>query len=269
MIDFDIEHCIAIGIDLSFSSTALVALNCKNGEVIHTAFETSKKKFVDPEMDILKVRSRGAKDVDLYIAERRYSVVSFLENVICNHLDLSCGTKIFVALEGYAMSAHSTRSLETAELCGSLRNALYAEGIAHRIYDPLSIKLFATGNGFAKKVEMVKAASESGFTVRDEFFEDGEKFKQSLFIDGKVYDRDVKGPGADLCDAFHIASFLKCELMLRKGLTTLAELKDHQRKVFLRVTKGNPINLLDKPFIEKQEEVIKRRKIKNEPTRGN
>lgn len=254
--NFDLDTCTLVGIDLSFSSTALVALNCRDGRVINRGYETTRKKFKDAYSSVLCVQSRKKdQDVDQYIADRRDKVLSF----IADFLDdvMPCDGRTFVALEGYAFTLRSTRLLETAEVSGALRGELYSHCIPYRIYDPMSIKLFATGHGSAKKIEMVTTAVQAGFDVPASLLEEGMKFEQPLYINNEPAYKDVKGPGVDLSDAFHIATMLRTELMLRKGLVVLDRLKDHQRRVFLRTTKGNPVNMLEKPFVMKPELSVK------------
>ncbi len=43
----------------------------------------------------------------------------------------------------------------------------------------------------------------------------------------------------------------RTELRLRAGTLTLADLPDEERRIFLRVTKPFPLNVLDRPWIER------------------
>jgi hypothetical protein len=52
----------------------------------------------------------------------------------------------------------------------------------------------------------------------------------------------------DLCDAYGLARLLLLELELRSGITKLSDLNEIEIRVFNRITKAFPVNLLDRDF---------------------
>ena len=59
----------------------------------------------------------------------------------------------YVALEGYAYGA-SGNNFDIGEFVGYIKTMIYLAHIPMRIYDPNSIKKFATGRGVADKLTM-------------------------------------------------------------------------------------------------------------------
>jgi hypothetical protein len=139
--------------------------------------------------------------------------------------------------------------LEIAEVAGLFKNTLWDWATPLRIHDPMSVKLWATGNAYAKKIEMRKSAEAEAFHLPDELFGVGTKFGNPIVVGESHYTHDITGPGTDLVDAYHLACMARYEILVRRGLVSLDKLDDKKRRVFLRVTKKHPVNLLDRPFI--------------------
>jgi Holliday junction resolvasome RuvABC endonuclease subunit len=143
------------------------------------------------------------------------------------------GKPSYAAIEGYAMNAKGlVFNIAEATMCTKL--SLYENDIPFRIYDPNSIKKFATGHGNAGKVEM------------HESFKELSELKVNL---SKL--PELKCPREDLIDAFFIASLLQIELKLRYGIITLRDLPPETIMIFNRTTRFYPENILARQFIRK------------------
>ena len=150
-------------------------------------------------------------------------------------LNFVIGSEIII-FEGYSYSSVG-KTFQIAEFCGGIKLKCYDIGIKIRIMDPLSVKLFSTGKGNSDKVEMCQAYSKLSFS-------------EKLDLDESFFTQ--KGsPAEDIVDAFWMLQMLLTELKLRKGLILMKDLQENQIRVFNRVTKSNPVNLLDTPFLSK------------------
>jgi len=138
----------------------------------------------------------------------------------------------YVAIEDYALGAKG-RVFDIAEFTGGLKLKLYEGGYNIRLYSIGTIKMFATTKGDAKK------------PVMQEYFEKEKGIPDlSKLPDGK-------SPKADVIDAYFITKLLQMEMKLRHGIVTLQQLTLEQIRVFNRVTKANPVNLLAQDFLTK------------------
>lgn len=139
----------------------------------------------------------------------------------------------YVAFEGYAYAAKG-KVFDIAEATMVTKLRMYDNGCKIRIYDPNTIKKFASGHGNADKVRMGESFNKF----------DGMKPEIDLLA-------DAKSPKEDIVDAFFAAKLLQLELKLRKGLIAVKDLPMKQIEVFNRVTKAYPENILVRPFIHK------------------
>jgi Holliday junction resolvasome RuvABC endonuclease subunit len=62
-----------------------------------------------------------------------------------------------VCYEGYSMGSRNGRMFDIGELGGVLKTLFYERGLPTLIVPPSTLKLFVTGKGNAKKVDMVEA----------------------------------------------------------------------------------------------------------------
>lgn len=148
-----------------------------------------------------------------------------------------------IAIENYAFSANSSRLLQLAEFIGILKSILWSNGYFIRMIDPTSVKMFATGGGIALKKDMVEKAGKCGFEVPKELLKEVKKKKRGLVLD------ELDGVGTDLADSYFLAKLATTEVLLRFGIMGLQDLRDKERRIFLRVTKCNPVNMLDKEYL--------------------
>lgn len=257
------EGCIMssyiIGIDLSLNHFGFVGTDVE-WKFPFFAFMTDQAKFMKGNYDwyrfLLDSRDRKKEeDIDAYTARRRNTVIRFMSDttkLFTNHLR-TVGLDVehsitYVAFEGYSYGSKSAGLFELAEVTGCIQNGMYEVGGSIRLYDPLSVKMFATGNARCLKKDMVEVAEKLCPTFKD--FSKFVKTKTKKTALGPVEEFD--GPGTDLADAYFLARLLTYELDLRSGEKELKDLTDQERRVFLRVTKGNPVNILEKPFARKE-----------------
>ena len=78
------------------------------------------------------------------------------------------------------------------------------------------------------------------------------KIKRSKKKKSGLVIEDLDGPATDLADAYFLARMLYTELEVRTGRILLSQLDEGERRIFLRVTKAYPVNILDRQFICKE-----------------
>jgi len=278
----NIKKC--LGIDLSINSPGLVALDLESGAIIKWGYLTALKKFMletsNTSIHVCEYRDmKKSKDEetspDLFSIKKKAFLVDFVgkvidsllfhaplvpakiqeqDDLIIKYLGGKPNEYLAVAMEGYAYGAsNSSCVFDLAEIGGYIKLQLWKRGIPLRMYDPLSVKLWATNHGHAKKFEMVNAARELGFDIPEDLFASGSKMKVPMYDGETLREKDLTGPGTDVADAFHIASMLRTEILVRNGVIKLEDLTEKQRRVFLRTTTHSPINLLAQNFIINEE----------------
>lgn len=223
------------GVDMSINSPAIVKFFIDdNYNVINKEFLTFSKikKYTgeskDGRIEYIK-KSSFKNNINQYV---------YMRDIITEFI----GEIDYVAFEGYAYSAKG-HVFDIAEATASIKIDLFDKRIPLRIYDPASIKMYATTKGNADKIRM-----EDNF----ELIETEERFDLSFLP--MVYEKDSgKGnPKDNIVDAFFICKLLLIELKLRSGFINLKDLdNDKQIAIFNRVTKSNPVNILDTDFIVK------------------
>lgn len=235
---------VVIGCDISLNHGGFCFLDdC--GKVIDWKFFHDVKKYVtaDPNHGVLTNMKKGPEETSHAYDMRR---IAHYREMFCQHilgeLDVTYLPDVYYSIEGYAMgmgSKNTNRLLQIAELTGVVKNTIYGCGSKMRIHDPKTVKLFAC-HGSANKIEMREAAAQNGFEIPDNLF----KVKKS-----KGRPDDLDGPGTDVIDAYWLGQMLVLELRLRDGLIVMSDLPHNQIKVFNRVTKTYPVNVLARPFI--------------------
>lgn len=144
----------------------------------------------------------------------------------------------YVALEGYAFAAKGL-IFDIAEGCGIAKRRLYKRGIKLRIYDPSSIKKFATNMGNADKIHM-----------EEDYEKCIDKFDLSFLP--MVREGKSGNPKDNVVDAFFICKLLQLELKIRHGLILLKDLDLKKIEIFNKVSKKYPESLLTRSFIERR-----------------
>lgn len=244
------------GLDISLRHFGLVEIGVE-GCVRNYWFMTDTKKFVDadpshglyykplPDLDSESENFRRTRLIKRFLGEKLG-----LDLTPESFYGLSSA---YVAVEAYGFATMSPKFAEIAEQTGSIKHWLLEHGAQLRLHDPDSVKMFGAGNGHALKKDMVLALVGSGSGP------DWEKaifFPQNLLktVNKKVgvkkqqVVQEFDGPGTDLADAYWLAQLVRIEVMLRTGQITLADLSEMKVRVFNRVTKAFPNNLLDRPF---------------------
>ena len=147
----------------------------------------------------------------------------------------------YVGIEDYAYGA-SMRAHQIGELGGIARLVCFNSGIKLRLHDPLSLKMFVTYNGHAKKPEIEKC-------VKKRWGQDFSEYNPPTRKGSKKENREVS---EDLADAFGICQLVSLEIKLRAGTVLLKDLgHEKEIQVFNRVTKAYPISLLSREWIQK------------------
>ena len=137
-----------------------------------------------------------------------------------------------IGIEDYAFAASSSSLYQYGEL-GGLARWIFRDR-RFRFQDPLSVKLFAAGKGNAKPAEVEEA-------VRKRWGQDFRRFNAGASAEPRISD--------DLAVAYVIARMVIVEQALRCGTMRLDELEEGEIRVFNRVTKRNPVNLLARGWI--------------------
>jgi Holliday junction resolvasome RuvABC endonuclease subunit len=139
---------------------------------------------------------------------------------------------------GWISGGKSAGVYQVGEVGGVLRLGIYRDGgIKLRTYDPMSVKLARTGDGHASKEEMMKVAREELADYNTDFYN---KLKE---MPDKIFEH--------IADAMAVSFLLRLELKVRRGEVTISDLEPHLVRVFNRVTKGMPMCILDRPFIQR------------------
>lgn len=149
----------------------------------------------------------------------------------------------YIAQESYSYASKGAAIFEIAEMAGILKQKIWDFGIKHRLYEPTTIKMFATDNGHANKIEMYLA-----YLKLENVF-DLSKFPIPVKKEGS-------SPTSDIVDAHWIVALLLLELKIRKGLIQVKDLPTKKMKsIFLKPKKIKKkkelVSLLESPFIQK------------------
>jgi len=235
------------GLDISPDHSGVVCLN-EDGSVFDYTYLTTTKKLleVDPEHAALLSKKGKDESKDIFRLRR---MNEYLEHLM--DFERKVSTSLFpsyYSIEGYAYRSKTTSICQIAELTGYLKHMIFEGGGKIRIHDPLTVKLFATNSGRCLKKDIVEKAA-LWFDIPEGLVKK-KQIKKKGFAN-KIEEFD--GPATDLADAFFLAKMLYTELRLRDGSITIGNLSEKERRIFLRVTKAYPVNILDRPFVCKEE----------------
>lgn len=226
------------GWDISLGHGAMIELT--NGKLSnhwiisdHQFTKRIKKQFPIQVGKILSppVAPKRDKDQGCFSAERLDWWYSFLEA----HVKATRPT--FVAIEDYAYGA-AHRAHQIGEVGGAARRLLWHYRIPFRLHDPLSVKMFATGKGDAKKLDMIR----------------GVEARWDISFRTAYPDLAFMENVEDLADATTVSQLLHLELQLRRGIVRLQDLPEKDIQIFNRTTKTYPTNILGRNFIVKKQE---------------
>jgi len=253
------------GLDLSINGTGIVCVELDNDLNVlsqdYLGFTSVKKLVTDKILFFKKENFSDYIEKNLWVLEK---IKDFIKDVE------------YVSIEDYALNAKG-RVFDIGEYTGLIKHVLYAEDKKIRLYDPLSIKLFACGTGNTKidktfmqyayeqkenfkefmSSDEMKAVCDA-LRIKNETENEEEKNKRKFFFKEMFGEKsslefkslpDYKSPKADVIDAYYILKMLQLELKLRKAKISLSDLPEYIIKVFNRVTKSRPINILATPFL--------------------
>ena len=216
------------GLDLSINGSGCVRLELdKNLDIINKEY-----------LSFTQVKKNSTKEI-LYFSKKQFKN-NFEQNAwtVANIFKICEGCE-YVAIEDYAFGAKGM-VFHIGEFIGEIKRFMYwgwdknNQGTNLRLYDPCSIKMWATDRGNATKEDMVDAY--------DKIHKD--PFKLTFLNRFGSHKEDI-------VDAYFIATLLVTELKLRKGLTQLKDLTEKQIQIFNRTTKSHPTNILATAFYHK------------------
>lgn len=235
---------IVIGLDISLDHGGLIALDADGG-VMDYMYITSIKKLADVSLKNSILLSKKGKEESKEVFRLR-RLNEYLEALTVFERRVSVfNVPAYYSIEGYSYASQSTSICQIAELTGHLKHYLFnKEDNKIRIHDPLSVKLFATNKGNCLKKDVVNRAQQA-FDIPEGLIKKKMIKKKKLSVTIEEYD----GPATDIADAYFLARMLYRELTLRDGDVSLNQLGENERRIFLRVTKAFPVNLLDRDFI--------------------
>ena len=147
----------------------------------------------------------------------------------------------YAAVEDYAYGKSGAlgQIFSLAEFEGNIKLKWIELGKKMRLYSVNSNKKFFSGYGLSDKIGM-----RDGFDAWTET-------KPDLSTLPEVDNGKGVSPTSDICDAYALCEFLRCELKLRAGIIQLHQLPKHQIECFNIVTKECPTGMLTAPFITK------------------
>lgn len=220
------------GLDLSLNHGAIVQL--KNGKLDNFWFWTVRadvsKLGEDHAMRMVATKGLDGSTADV---ERLAWIKTFLSGMI------RCERPAYAALEDYAY-AKSNGAHQIGEVGGLARLLMWEAGLKFRLHDPGSVKMYAAHDGNADKTNV-------RWNVQRRWGGDFDRF-----IPPKKGKNAYTVTAEDLCDAMALAQLCRLEVRLRAGKLTPAQLEhDHERRVFNRVTKAYPVNILGREWIHR------------------
>ena len=215
------------GLDLSMNGSGLVSFELdKNLDIISTDY-----------LGFIQVKKHASKNIIHYRKKdfsHRYHISDMMNEKITEFVKGSD----YIAIEDYAFGAKGN-TFDIGEFIGQIKMSLFKASYKVRLYDPNSIKKFATGKGNSDKISMYLA------------FKKDTEIKPDL----SSYPVPTKGSGAsptsDIVDSYYIARLLRIEILLRKGIINASQLTEEEISIFNRTTKSRPVNLLDTDFLKK------------------
>lgn len=221
-----------VGIDPAQNHIALVCLD--DGELVDYAFMTdylSHSKTHDNALHLpveARKKTPEGRDKHRLVMWRLAAVADFVWKY------LALWTPGHVAVEDYALRAeHGAHQM--GEVGGVIRWMLFKAGIPFRLHDPTSLKMFIAHDGTCQKDSVERAVKER-FGVDYSKHNAGTKSHQT---------------SEDLADAHSLAYMCHIEVEIRAGRMKVSDLDGPKEiRVFNRITKYQPVPLVDREWIE-------------------
>ncbi len=225
----------ALGIDLSLNHAGFALVRCDTLKLVRAAFVTAKvaplrKAEANEGGKVVGIRIPQWKKVERERLEL-FRLVWWHKTLTELRDDPTFGKARFVGIEGYALAGRNAYQHSYAEIGGLVRFIFRKRNI--RIHDPLSVKLFGHGHGHATTPMVEEAVWK----------------KQR--VDFREWNAKTVGqrPSEDMTVAFVLARMVALERNLRVGAMKLSDLEENEIRVFNRVTKFAPINILAREWI--------------------
>ena len=222
---------LVLGADISMNHGAFVQLN---------AGKLDSYNFVTDRQKVAKISTKhgthmfATKLKDMH--ERGVVRLGFWSTYLASVLG---GAADYVGVEDYAyripMNAH-----QLGEVGGLFRLKAWLRHKKVRFHDPGSVKMFAAHDGTADKKEVAYFVQER--------WPETEEFRRYSYSRGKT---DYTVVEEDLCDAFAVAQLVWLEVQLRRGDVVMRDLHEKEIKVFNRVTKQWPVNILGRGWVQR------------------
>lgn len=221
-----------VGWDQSLRHAASVAIDME-GSVLGYAYFSDRPMVAKRRKahgSTLSIEARRGADRQTREVYRLVELRSWISSTLEQHLKLA--DELCIVIEDYALRA-SQGSHQLGEIGGLLKLcAIRHDECSIRLHDPLTVKIFVTGDGTADK-DAVRESARKKWRGLD---------------DWDAIDKEVAG---DCWDAFSLAQMGRIELLVRGGLVSLRDLLPEERRIFTRVTTSQPTNLLDRPWIRR------------------
>lgn len=221
-----------LGCDLSLNHGAVVELT--DGSLTNFWYYTdiagaAKRSKRAERMPKWKTKDRQIKSVQR---------LAWIENYLDKSVFVPAAPE-YVGIEDYALDAAHGGHYQ-GEVGGIARILCWFRGYKTRLHDPVTVKMFGALKGTADKDTVERV-------VNERYGVDFGDMNPPKAPKAKNQNRQTS---QDLCDAFVIAQMVWTEVLLREGSLKLSELHEKELRVFNRVTKAHPVNLLDREWIE-------------------
>lgn len=236
-----------VGADLSLGHSGIVIINSK-GKVVNQFYFHTTKKMCRTSFGgtYLQKPLWTKKSSEIFNWElERLVILSKWFNEIYGILRSTYRSNIMLwAIEGYAhgygAQKQSRATFQTGGFIELLKLKLYEHQVPMRIIDPQTLRAWVhVPRGGGKRYAIDAAVKQASF---------------KLVNDKRIFDvKKQEGPASDLADAYWLADMARVEILVRRGKIQLKDLPQHQRDLFLRVTKTQKVNLLARDFILRQE----------------
>lgn len=173
---------------------------------------------------------------------RQMERLAWIENLIDKEILMSWKPD-YIGIEDYALRAEQGAH-QLGEVGGIARILCWFRGIPLRLHDPISAKMFVTHDGTAQKDLVEQRVSERWDVDFGDFNTPTPKATAK-----KPNPSQNRRTSEDLADAYGISQLVWTEVRLRNGTLAMKELHEKEIRVFQRITKTYPINLLDREWI--------------------
>ncbi len=233
------------GLDLSKNHFALVLKNLLTKKVnIYFAWDSEKKakewdkKLSSKIYTVFLLPKNSYESKESSSLQRYQNIYTMLDNIIYAYsLLFEVRLKsIIIGIENYAYGASAFSIVPIAEMTGCVKVSFLCKDIPMRLHDPLSVKMWA-GDSQYQKEDMIRKARK--------------KIDIPEFLS-----KTKNNPASDIADAYFIMKMVEAELRVRANPLRMNKLKPHQKALFNRVTKANPVNILSRPFISRVQPII-------------